>query len=47
MQELAPFCKLGWVFGDGGVNELKNERAAGDDSGTAGEEVAADDTGWS
>ena len=47
MEELAPFCKLGWVFGDGGVDELEDERAVGDDAGAAGEEVAADDAGWS
>ena len=43
VKELAPFCDIGVAFGGGGVDELEDERSAGDDAGAAGEEVAADD----
>ena len=43
VEELAPFCDIGVAFGGWGVDELEDERSAGDDAGAAGEEVAADD----
>ena len=43
VEELAPFCEFGRVFGDGCVDELEDERAAGDDALAAREEVTADD----
>ena len=43
VEELAPFRDIGVAFGGWGVDELEDERSAGDDAGAAGEEVAADD----
>ena len=45
VEELAPFCDIGVAFGGRGVDELEDERSAGDDAGATGEEVAADDAG--
>ena len=48
VEELAPFGVVGGGrgrVGDGGVDELEDERSAGDDALAAGEEVASDDAG--
>ena len=46
VKELAPFGVVGWCVGNGGVDELEDQRSAGDDSLSAGEEVASDDAEW-
>lgn len=42
VQELAPLLELLWRVRRGRVDELEDERPAGDDAGAAREEVAAD-----
>ena len=46
VEELAPLGEVGWMFGDGGVDELQNKRPTGDNAGAAREEVTADDAGY-
>ena len=46
VKELAPFGVVGWRVGDGGVDELEDERSSGDDALATREEIASDDAEW-
>ena len=46
VEELAPFGVVGWRVGDGGVDELEDERSSGDDALATGEEIASNNAGW-